>query len=243
MKFFIIIQALVVTSLLAIFFISELNFKTLFEDYPVIRFIVIIDILVITVFILGSFLLILDKFFLSIRLFFEYHYDKVVKIFLMIFSVFITIQIIVYIIIYFEWVEYTYDVILKNIYYNLIWIVPLLLLFRFAEKRCPVCKSFETSIKATRLHSRFIMTEYRSKGWDVNDPGESVSIYEYLEEIHFECNNCTYKSYSYELSRDDSSSVECLSEEEAKKYLKKHSSSDSIASMIAGGLLGLFFLS
>jgi hypothetical protein len=225
MKILFIIQGFILTLLVAIFFISESTFKIVFQSYPIVTFIIILSYL-------GSLLWLT-------RLFFETYYDEVLKIFSIVFILFFLIQVILLGLIYFGFSNYTYALFEKIIFYNLIWAVPLVLLFIFARKKCPICKSFETITNSKLLKKRYIETIY-SGGYNDTDSETREEIYEYLTEIHFKCTNCTHEVYSYKLSRDNSSWSKTLSAEEAKAYLKKHDL--SLTDTIIAGLMGFYFL-
>jgi hypothetical protein len=164
------------------------------------------------------------------RLFFETYYDEVRKVSLALLGLFAIAQIILVTLIYFEFMES--KIFEHIIYYNLIWAVPLGLLYLFARERCSACKSFETTVTSKELHSRFVRSDN-----DRDDYGNdtSKSIYEYLYEIHLKCNNCHHENYTYKLVRDESLAKN-LSAEEAQAYLEKHKSGFSGA--LIAGLLG-----
>lgn len=167
------------------------------------------------------------------RKFFETYYDELFRVFLVIAISFVIIQIIFLSLIYFELIDYTYSIFEKILYINLIWAVPFALLLILVRERCAVCKSFETSIYEKELMSKYIGRHYTGSG----DLETSESIYEYLYEVHFMCNNCSHEYYGYELREDNSSKVKHLSEEEAKKYLKENGASDAFIL----SLVGLYF--
>ena len=169
----------------------------------------------------------------AMRKLLETYYDEIFRVLLITCVVFISIQLILFFLIYFESIDYTYNIFNKIIYYNLIWAVPLGLLFKLVRERCVHCKSFETTINEKELVSTYIGISYTGSG----DSETSESIYEYLYEVHFICNNCSHEYYRYELRKDNSSSIKVLSEKEAKKYLKKHGASDGFIAT----LIGLYF--
>lgn len=169
------------------------------------------------------------------RLFFETYYDEVRKVSLVLLGLFAIAQIILLTLIYFEFMES--KIFEKIVYYNLIWAIPLGLLYLFVRERCSACKSFETTVTSKELHSRFIRSEYERDGYGDDT---SKSIYEYLYEIHLTCNNCHHENYTYKLVSDESS-TKTLSAEEAQAYLEKHKSGFSGA--LIAGLLGFGFLS
>jgi hypothetical protein len=99
-------------------------------------------------------LIVLGGILYLMRKFLETYYDELLRFFLIIFAIFVIIQLIVVSLIYFELIDYTYTIFEKIIYYNLIWAVPLGLLFGLVRERCTVCKSFETTIDEKILVSK-----------------------------------------------------------------------------------------
>ena len=225
MKIVFIIQGLILTILISIFFINQPTLKIIYEAYPIVSFIIIITYI-------GSFLGLT-------RLFFETYYDEVLKIFSIISILFFVLQIIIFGLIYLGLSNYTYAIFEKVIYSNLIWAIPLILLFIFARKKCPTCENFETLTTSTKLIKERYIETIRSRGYH-ETPSTSQEIYECLHEIHFNCSNCSYETYSYILSKTNSSWTKELSAEEAKAYLKKHDS--TLSDAIIAGLMGFCFL-
>jgi len=176
-------------------------------------------------------LIVLGGILYLMRKFLETYYDELLRFFLIIFAIFVIIQLIVVSLIYFELIDYNYTIFEKIIYYNLIWAVPLGLLFVLVRERCTICKSFETTIhEKSKSTGRYYTTG--SGNFET-----STLIDEHLYEVHFICNNCSHEYYRYELREDNSSKVKILSEKEAKKYLKEHGASD----IFIASLIGLYF--
>ena len=153
---------------------------------------------------------------------------------LIIATIFVVIQLIVVSLIYFDLIDYSYGIFEKIIYYNLIWVVPLSLLFVLVRERCIACKSFETTIDEKKLISKNTGRYYTTGSGDF---ATSTLIYEHLYEVHFTCNNCSHEYYRYELREDNSSDVNRLSEKKAKKYLKDNGASEAFIM----SLVGLYF--
>jgi hypothetical protein len=167
--------------------------------------------------------------FLRIRSFLETRYDEIHQILLSIFSIFLVVQIILGILIYF-------DILDKNIFYrvlpyNLIWAVPLGLFHIIVRERCPDCSSFETQVTSETLHREYVT---------YNSYQDTESINRCLEKIRFTCHNCDYEHYTYEI-QEDGKTKEVLSEQEAIQYLKDKDS--SLTDIAIGLLLGGVFLS
>ena len=180
-------------------------------------------------------LIVLGVMLYLMRKFLETYYDELLRFFLVISAIFVIIQLIVVSLIYFELIDYTYTIFEKIIYYNLIWAVPLGLLFVLVRERCIVCKSFETTIHEKSLVSKSTGRYYTTGSGDFET---STPIDEHLYEVHFTCNNCSHEYYRYELREDNSSDIKRLSEKEAKKYLKDNGVSEAFIISLVGLYLG-----
>jgi len=185
---------------------------------------------IIVVLILAVFSWIADVIFIRIRGYLETKFDEIYQVLLVIFSIFLILQIILGALIYF-------DIFDKNIFYsvlpyNLIWAIPLGLLHIIIRERCPNCSSFETRVTSETLHREHVTYTINS------DKDKEVD--KCLEKIRFACHNCNYERYTYEI-QEDGKTKEVLSEKEAIKYLKDKDT--SLTDVAIGLLLGGAFLS